>query len=226
MSALDLFCFSRVGQLRMRLVIGFGLVMLTAAGDVAAAPATGGCVPNSPLISAERATQFLENPDALLNQFRDGQGGLASEVRDLLTIRPETLEGMASLAKASSADQSRAIGAGLGTAASVCVLTQPAFAQQIQEVVLKTENPPLIQSFVSITGDIPTEAINGADPNGDTTAGGGRGTTTEGRPGAVTSINSLSFQAGSSSNNGNTTSLFTAAAAAGTTVLTSVSPTN
>lgn len=204
--------------------------MLAAAGaaDVAAAPATGGCVPNSPLISAERATQFLENPDALLNQFKDGQGGLASEVRDLLTIRPETLEGMASLAKASSADQSRAIGAGLGTAASVCVLTQPAFAQQIQEVVLKTENPSLIQSFVSITGDIPTEAINGADPNGDTTAGGGRGTTTEGRPGAVTSINSLSFQAGSSSSTGttNTTSLFTAAAAAGTTVLTSVSPTN
>jgi len=210
------------------LAVGFGIVMLAAAGaaDVAAAPATSGCVPNSPFISAERATQFLENPDALLNQFRDGQGGLASEVRDLLTIRPETLEGMASLAKASSADQSRAIGAGLGTAASVCVLTQPAFAQQIQEVVLKTENPPLIQSFVSITGDIPTEAINGADPNGDTTAGGGRGTTTEGRPGAVTSINSLSFQAGSSSNGGNTTSLFTAAAAAGTTVLTSVSPTN
>jgi hypothetical protein len=210
----------------MRLAVGFSLIMLAAAGaaDAVAAPATGGCVPNSPLISAERATQFLENPDALLNQYKDGQGGLASEIRDLLTIRPETLEGMASLAKASSADQSRAIGAGLGTAASVCVLTQPAFAQQIQEVVLKTENPSLIQSFVSITGDIPTEAISGADPNGDTTSGGGRGTTTTGSPGGVSSVNSLTFQAAGSSSS--TTSLFTAAAAAGTTVLTPVSPTN
>lgn len=84
---------------------------------------------------------------------------------------------MASLAKASSDDQGRAIGAGMGTAAAVCVLTQPQFAQQIQEVALKSDKPGLIQSFTSITGDIPTEAITGADANGDTTAGGGQGTT-------------------------------------------------
>lgn len=210
----------------MRLV-GFCLVMLVAGGTapVAAAPASGGCVPNSSLVSAERATSFLENPEALLGQFKDGQGGLASQIRDMLMTRPETLEGIASLSKASSADQSRAIGAGLGTAAAVCVLTQPAFAQQIQEVVLKAENPPLIQAFVSITGDIPTEAITGADPNGDTTAGGGQGTTSTPSPGAVSSNSSTTFGGGAGAST-STTTLFTTAAAGTPSVLTPVSPTN
>jgi hypothetical protein len=212
----------------MRLLV-FYLVMLVAGGmaPVAAAPASGGCVPNPSLVSAERATSFLENPEALLSQYKDGQGGLASEIRDMLMTRPETLEGIASLSKASSADQSRAIGAGLGTAASVCVLTQPAFAQQIQEVVLKAENPPLIQAFVSITGDIPTEAITGADPNGDTTAGGGRGTTSTPSPGSVTSNGGITFNGGGgAAASTNTTTLFTTAAAGTPSVLTPVSPTN
>jgi len=211
----------------MRFVVGLGLLVLSAGATapVNAAPATGGCIPNSSLVSAERAISFLEHPDAFLNQFKDGQGGLASEIRDMLTIRPETLEGIASLSKASSADQSRAIGAGLGTAASVCALTQPAFAQQIQEVVLKTENPPLIQAFTSITGDIPTEATSGADASGDTSAGGGQGTTPSSSAGSATPTPPTpTFSAGASSTS--STTLFTAAAQAGTPVLTSVSPTN
>ena len=210
----------------MRL-LAFCLGMLVAGGaaPVAAAPASGGCVPNSSLVSAERATSFLENPESLLNQFKDGQGGLASEIRDMLMTRPETLEGIASLSRASSADQSRAIGAGLGTAASVCVLTQPAFAQQIQEVVLKVENPLLTQAFVSITGDIPTEAISGADPNGDTSAGGGQGSTSTPSPGAVTSNAAITFNSGGGAAT-NTATLFTTAAAGTPSVLTPVSPTN
>lgn len=213
----------------MRLALGFGLLMAAA---TAPALATPGCVPNSNLVSAERATQFLDNPSALLNQFKEGQGGLASEIRDLLTVRPETIEGINSLAKASSADQSRAIGAGLGTAASVCVLTQPAVAQQIQEVVLKTENPALIQSFVSITGDIPTEATNGADPTGEATAGGGRDTTAPGAGATGTTATTdtpfltqvSSASAPTTTTSVATVSLFTAATVAATPVLTTVSP--
>lgn len=160
----------------MRISVGLGAALLAMTAATSTFAAQNGCVPN-PAVTSEGAIQFLGNPAALLDQFKDGQGGLASQVRDLLTNRPESLEGMASLAKASSDDQGRAIGAGMGTAAAVCVLTQPQFAQQIQEVALKTEKPGLIQSFTSITGDIPTEAITGADANGDTTAGGGQGTT-------------------------------------------------
>jgi len=194
------------------------------AGMPAAFGATGvssSCVANNTgAVSAERATDFLANPSGLLDQFKDGQGGLASAVRDLLTARPETVEGIASLAKASSADQSRAIGAGLGTAASVCVLSQPGVAQLIQEAVLKTENPDLIQSFTSITGDIPTEATNGADPTGETTAGGGPGSTAaEARGGGATSTEPTAVN-----QSGPGAASQTLFAATSTAVLTSVSP--
>ncbi|MBR0842772.1 hypothetical protein JQ607_21430 [Bradyrhizobium liaoningense] len=202
------------------LIVG-GLALL--AGTPSAFGATGvstGCVANTGIVSAERATDFLANPGALLDQFKDGQGGLASAVRDLMTARPETVEGVVSLAKASSADQSRAIGAGLGTAASVCVLSQPGVAQLIQEAVLKTENPDLIQSFTSITGDIPTEATNGADPTGETTAGGGLGSTAaEARGGAATSTSPTVLN-----QSGPSAAAQTLFAATSTSVLTSVSP--
>ncbi|MCW2225433.1 hypothetical protein M2232_008965 [Bradyrhizobium japonicum] len=205
-----------------RFTVIVGAVALFA-GMPAAFGATGvssGCVANTGAVSAERATDFLANPGGLLDQFKDGQGGLASAVRDLLTARPETVDGIASLAKASSADQSRAIGAGLGTAASVCVLSQPGVAQLIQEAVLKTENPDLIQSFTSITGDIPTEATNGADPTGETTAGGGPGSTAaEARGGAATSTQPTVVN-----QSGPGPASQTLFAATSTAVLTSVSP--
>lgn len=205
-----------------RLTVIVGTLALFA-GMPAAFGATGvsaGCVANTGIISAERATDFLANPGGLLDQFKDGQGGLASAVRDLLTARPETLEGIASLAKTSSADQSRAIGAGLGTAASVCVLSQPQVAQLIQEAVLKTGNPELIQSFTSITGDIPTEATTGADPTGETTAGGGPGSTAaEARGGAASSTEPTVVN-----QSGPGAASQTLFAATSTAVLTSVSP--
>jgi hypothetical protein len=195
------------------------------AGMPAAFGATGvssGCVANTGVVSAERATDFLANPGGLLDQFKDGQGGLASAVRDLLTARPETVDGIVSLTKASSTDQSRAIGAGLGTAASVCVLSQPGVAQLIQEAVLKTENPDLIQSFTSITGDIPTEATNGADPTGETTAGGGPGSTAaEARGGGASSTAPTVVNQSGPGAASQTQTLF---AATSTAVLTSVSP--
>ncbi|MCP3380866.1 MULTISPECIES: hypothetical protein [unclassified Bradyrhizobium] len=209
----------------MRISVGLGAALLAMTAATSTFAAQNGCVPN-PAVTSEGAIQFLGNPAALLDQFKDGQGGLASQVRDLLTNRPESLEGMASLAKASSDDQGRAIGAGMGTAAAVCVLTQPQFAQQIQEVALKTEKPGLIQSFTSITGDIPTEAITGADANGDTTAGGGQGTTpTPSSGGAISPPPPPSFSAGAgaaSQSTTTTTTLF--AASTGTSSLTATSP--
>jgi hypothetical protein len=206
----------------MRKAVGLGASLLAMTAATSAFAAQPGCVPNPTAVSSERAIEFLDRPEALLNQFKDGQGGLASQVRDLLTNRPETLEGMISLAKASSDDQGRAVGAGMGTAAAVCVLTQPQFAQEIQAVVLKTENPGLIQSFTSIIGDIPTEAIVGAAANGDTTAGGGQGTTADQRGGGSTNSPSPpSFTSGASPAV-QTNTLF--AASTGTSSLTTTSP--
>lgn len=209
----------------MRKAVGLGATLLAMTAATSTFAAQPSCVPNSSTVSSERAIQFLDKPEGLLDQFKEGQGGLASQVRDLLTSRPETLEGMVSLAKAGSVDQGRAIGAGMGTAAAVCVLTQPQFAQQIQAAALKTENAGLIQSFASITGDIPTEAISGADANGDTTAGGGQASAAEQRGGGSTNSSPTpTFSSGASpaSQASQTNTLF--AASTGTSSLTTTSP--
>lgn len=198
-------------------LLGTGSPLFAATGN------SSPCGANANLVSAETANAFLSNPEALLDQFKEGQGGLASQIRDFLTSRPETVDGIVSLARASSEAQSRAIGSGLGTAASVCVLSQPDVAQRIQEAVLKTENAPLIESFTSITGDIKTEATNGADPTGETsTGGGGANTAAPERGGAASNTNPTVVNTAGPGAASQTQTLF--AAAATTTTLTSVSP--
>ncbi|WP_426412151.1 hypothetical protein [Bradyrhizobium ganzhouense] len=208
----------------MRKSVGLAAALLAMTAATSTFAAQNGCVPNPDSVTSERAIQFLDNPEALLDKFKDGQGGLASQVRDMLTNRPETLEGIGSLAKASSDDQGRAIGAGMGTAAAVCVLTQPQFAQQIQAAALKTEKPGLIQSFTSITGDIPTEAITGADANGDTTAGGGQGTTPDQRAGGAANSTPTDRPSSGATPAAQTTPTTLFAASTGTSSLTATSP--
>ncbi|WP_375310686.1 hypothetical protein WHZ77_26650 [Bradyrhizobium sp. A5] len=205
-------------------ILGAAALLGTVSPSFAATGNSAPCGPNANLVSAEKANSFLANPASLLDQFKDGQGGLASQIRDFLTSRPETVEGIVSLARASSEDQARAIGAGLGTAASVCVLSQPDVARLIQEAVLKTENQPLIESFTGITGDIKTEVTAGADPTGETSTGGGPGINSAGpeRGGAASNTEPTVLNTGGPGAASQTQTLF--AAAATTTTLTSVSP--
>jgi hypothetical protein len=205
-------------------ILGAAALLGTASPSLAATGNSAPCGPNANVVSAENANSFLSNPAALLDKFKEGQGGLASQIRDFLTSRPETVEGIVSLSRASNEEQSRAIGAGLGTAASVCVLSQPDVAQRIQEAVLKTENPSLIESFTGITGDIKTEVTSGADPTGETTTGGGgSNSAAAARGGGGTNTEPTVLNASGASAPSQTQTLFTAAATT-TTTLTSVSP--
>lgn len=185
------------------------------------ATTSSSCVPGGETVTSEQATQFLQSPQDLLAKFKDGQGGLSSAIRDLVTSRPETAEALGSLSSNSTPDQSRALGAGLGTAASVCVLSQPITAQRIQELVLKTENRELIQSFMTITGDIPTEAINGAPASGDDSAGGGRGSSQNPVAGSGGANQTLPFNQAVASSR-----VFSPAVADSVSLLNSVSPSN
>jgi hypothetical protein len=191
-----------------------------------AATAYGGaCAPASAQVDAEKATSFLDSPPAFLANFADGGGALSSAIRDLVTIRPETLEGIQSLAGAATPEQNRAIGAGLGTAAAICVVSQPATAMDIQAAALKSNNEELLTSFASITGDIPSNAIAGSDPTGESTAGGGRGGTPVQQAGggsASAGDNTPSFAAARTSVN----NVLSAVAAAPAVVVSPVSPTN
>jgi hypothetical protein len=188
--------------------------------DVSCAPLAGG-------MSAERATQFLDNPTGLLSGYPEGdEGKLSATIRDFATMRPETLEGIRSLSGASSASQNRAIGAGLGTAAATCVVSHPATATLIQEAVLKTENRDLIQSFESITGDVPTNVVPGSDPNGESVVGGGRGSASPQSSGGVSTSDTTTFTRTSTPTTTTTTTFFAAASSTSTNTLAPISPTN
>lgn len=204
-------------------VLAVALLGLPDAGFAATAYG-GACAPASSQMTAEKATDFLDAPAAFLASYADGGGALSSAIRDLVTIRPETLEGIQSLSEAATPEQNSAIGAGLGTAAAICVVSQPATAIDIQAAALKSGSNDLLTSFASITGDIPTNVTPGSDPTGESTAGGGRGGTPIQQAGGVTgsgdSPQSLSA-ARTTVNN-----VFSAVAAAPAVVVSPVSPTN
>lgn len=156
-------------------ILGLALLASSTLSAMAQGQAGNGPCGSVPDMTAERATQFLDSPGAILDQYRDITGGLAVTVRDLAIGRPESLGGMVTLANQASPDQLRAIGAGLGTAAAVCALSQPGTAQRIQEAVLATNKPEIVNAYTSIVGEVPTEAIPELPQTGETTAGGGRG---------------------------------------------------
>lgn len=209
----------------MRMIPGLVIALLLAPSTSNAATAVDvACVPLSGGVTAEKATQFLDNPPGLLSGIPEGEEGrLSAAIRDFASMRPETVEGIGSLSSASSPAQNRAIGAGLGTAASTCVLSRPTTAMAIQAAVLKTENSDLIQSFVSITGDVPTNVVPGSDPNGDSIFGGGRSTSPVQSPGAVSTSVSSTFTAASAPAS---TTFFSAASATSINPLAQTSPTN
>ena len=201
------------------------IAILARADAILAATAySGACAAPSPQVSAERAISFLDAPAAFLGDFADGGGALASAIRDLVTIRPETLEGITSLSEAATPEQNRAIGAGLGTAAAMCVASQPATAMDIQAAALKSNNEELLTSFTGITGDIPSNAVPGSDPTGESTAGGGRGATPVRQAGGSSNAGEgpQSFSPARTSVN----NVLSAVAAAPVVVVSPVSPTN
>ena len=73
----------------------------------AATAYSGACASPSPQITAEKATSFLDAPAALLANYADGGGALSSAIRDLVSTRPETLEGIQSLCEAKVTNECR-----------------------------------------------------------------------------------------------------------------------
>jgi len=191
----------------------------------AATAYSGACAAPSPQFTAEKATSFLEAPAAFLSNFAEGGGALSSAIRDLVTIRPETLEGIPSLSEAATPEQNSAIGAGLGTAAAICVVSQPATAIDIQAAALKSGSSDLLTSFTSITGDIPTNVTPASDPTGESTAGGGRSSAPPQQAGGVTDTGTQT-QSLSTARITTVNNVFSAVAAAPAVAVSPVSPTN
>ena len=78
---------------------------------------------------------FLAQPAALLEQYPSGGGQMISRVRDLAASDPSTLDAIVGLLATANADQSTAIGIGLGQVALMAVKIDQAYANQIQEAI-------------------------------------------------------------------------------------------
>lgn len=177
------------------ILVAVGFAVASSAPALAQNVAGAGPCASVPDMTAERASQFLGQPGSLFEQSSTLPGSLAMMVRDLTMSRPESIPGMVALANLAAPDQLRAIGAGLGTAAAVCALSQPATAQRIQEAVLATNKPEIVLAYTSIVGEVQTEAVPDLPATGETTPGGGRGvaTTPASSGGALPSVQANSI---------------------------------
>jgi hypothetical protein len=160
------------------------------------------CYPQGQQISAELLKQFSDNPRGLLDQFPSGGAGMISRVRDLVASDPSTLPSLLAQASAANKDQLSALGTGLGQAALVCVRTDQAFANQIQQSVAGLGNGDLNLAFLAVLGDKPIGAV-----------GGGAGGSAGGSGGQTNPILSTNLSSNSSGTPQGTTSTSTATTA-------------
>jgi len=86
-------------------------------------------------LSAPVIQEFLANPSALLTQYPIGGAQMIARVRDLAASDPSTLNPIVGLLATANANQSTAIGTGLGQVALMAVKTDQAYANQIQEAI-------------------------------------------------------------------------------------------
>ena len=120
---------------------------------------------------------------------------MASEIRNLVTTDPSLVDSMLSLVASANEPQRRAIGAGLGQAASICTRPEPQIARQIQESLLKIGNKDVVLAFQAVVGD-QTAAVGGGASAGAGGVGGSgtnaSGTSTTGGNGSLSPA-SVSF---------------------------------
>jgi hypothetical protein len=103
---------------------------------------------NSPSVTA-----FLANPRKLLTENPNGGTKMVSQIEGL-AIDPPTLPTILSLLPDANADQKSAMGTALAQAAKIVVLTNQAYAAQIQRAIVATNDWQLKLAFVNALGDV------------------------------------------------------------------------
>ncbi len=90
---------------------------------------------------------FLTDPPEILRENPKGGARLIVEVRDLALSDPTTLPSILALLPEASEAQKAAIGAGLAQAEKVARRTRPAYANEIQQAVVQTNDRELILAY-------------------------------------------------------------------------------
>jgi hypothetical protein len=89
-------------------------------------------------LPAQTIQEFLSDPAALLGQFPDGGEQMVAQVRDLAASDASTLSALVGLLATANANQTNAIGTGLGQTAVLAVKADPSYANAIQQAIART----------------------------------------------------------------------------------------
>lgn len=152
---------------------------LTLAGSaLATAPAGAAVYPQSQVLPAQTIQQFLANPSALLEQYPSGGPAMIKAVEDLAGSDPGTLAALIGLLSQANTDQAAAIGDALGQIALNAVNTDPDFANQIQTMVVQSNNISAEVAFSAVVGGklkltAATTGIGGGAETSTSSTGGG-----------------------------------------------------
>lgn len=144
-------------------VLVTGLVLI-APGRVEAA-----CYSEDAQLSPKVVADFTSDPGRILQQFPGGGGEMISRVRDLAASNPTTLSAILGLIPKANKEQKAAFGSALAQAARICLKPDQAYANQIQQAIVETNDQELIVAYSAASGDSPIAAVG---PAGVATGGG------------------------------------------------------
>ena len=114
-------------------------------------PVQAGCeLPGAP--APTLLPRFLAAPETFLARYPRGERGLTWDVRHLAT-NPEALKSLIVVIRSANSDQRRAIGEGLGSAASACLPRAPDVTRQIGQAVQWSGNAVVALAYRRAFGE-------------------------------------------------------------------------
>jgi hypothetical protein len=134
---------SRTTALQALIVLG---------GVALSSVANATCYPASAKLPDTEIQAFLKNPNGLLSAYENGGELLVSAVRDLVSSDNSALSLVVRLLASANPRQREAIGSGLGLAAHICLVSEQAYAGQIQASLLETADTVALTAFVASVG--------------------------------------------------------------------------
>ena len=163
--------------------------------------ATGGfaqaaCYSSRQQLPTQTLAQFMADPGQLQSRYPTGGARMISMVRDLVASNPAMLPRVLDLSASSNADQINAIGTGLGQAALVCSRGDPAFANEIQQMVAAVNVQPLAVTFAAVAGNSSAPAAVPAARGAPSGANAGNALSLTVSPGVTSPANPVTGQPG------------------------------
>lgn len=145
---------------------------------------------------------FTAEAGKILQEFPEGGGQMIARIRDLLASDSATLPLVIGLLPNANSEQKSAIGTAFAQAARICIKPDQAYAAQLQQAVVQTNDQTLMVAYSAAAGDQPIAAtaiagvalggLGGGVGGANGATGNGFGNTGTGTP-TVTTFAPFSF---------------------------------